>query len=179
MSTVLTRRLLRLRDRRGVVALEFLVCVPVFLVALALYANLWMYCANLSTATGLLNRLRNDVAAQSCLPSSEQASVEYSKGLLRADSLTVDARAEAIPANYLFNLAQLAYPDGTPRPLTAANFAYCSPLANPANGETTDVVPQLGYIWIHLSYKQHLILGPTLTVQRTVLAVSTSFRSGN
>jgi hypothetical protein len=167
-----------LRRRSGSTSLEFLVTLPALLSALALLMNCAMYCINLSTATGMLNRLRNDVAVQSCLPNSEKASVENGR-LLLTDTIRVEARAAAMQPGERFDRSAVANPDGTPRPLTGASFASCIPKEVAANGETTDVVAQNGWIWLHLSYQQHFLLGPTITVQRTVLAISTSFRSGN
>lgn len=151
MLRYVARRMLRRRSQ-GAVALEVMVILGTYALAILLFLDIVMMLGNAILVQGELNRLALQASAQGCVPSAALDGIENAAGI-GIDGVQVEAYAPSTPG-YVFNRADAA--QGTD--------ATCDSGQQPGGS----------YIWIDLQYDQRLLLMPSAHVERTALAVSNS-----
>ena len=159
----------RLREEKGLVALEFLAVCTAWVLALAFLLDMAMVLGNGVVMQAAVNRAAVLASAEGCVsPESaaslpglnaiETSNVRLSAVWVQSPTFNAGARANAVAAIG-----------------SGSNTGGC-PLSVSRGGG--DVVPQSQYIFLDLEYTQKLWLFPSIHVRKTALAVSSSFNLG-
>lgn len=150
----------------GAAALELIVVVFAWLLAVVVYLNVILMLGNAMLLRSALNRAALQASAQGCLsPDAELVLEETFEGMFLARDVELSARTPALASLY-FERADVADASGAPLPASERTDAHC------ATGR--DRVANSSYIWLHLAYNQRLILLPPVQLELTSLGVSNS-----
>lgn len=158
----------RVREESGLVALEFLMVVGAWLLSLAFLINICLALGNGVVMQVVVNRAALQATAQGCV-SAPSASSTGNLTRLLANNITLNA-------------TWVQRQDG-------GGFDRDAALARVQSGDVSglcivdveggDTVPQGDYIFLDLEYEQRLLLFPSIRVQKTALAVSSSLNLEN
>jgi hypothetical protein len=164
-------RRLNLKDESAVVALEFLAVVGAWMLTLAFLLDMCLVMGNGVALQSALNRAALQASAQGCV-SPESAAKVSSLNRLFAENINV--YSSWVPSGAATNQQSLAFN----RTAALSNIdsgqssANCPESVNTGGG---DIVPQSDYILLEVKYRQKLFLFPSIDVQKTALAISSSF----
>jgi hypothetical protein len=155
MLGVLARRLL-LRRSQGQVALEVMVILGTYALAIVLFLDIVVMLGNAAVLQGELNRVALQASAQGCVPQVALDGIAANPGIGVGGDFNIEALAPN-SSSYVFNRSE----------------------AETGSDATCDSGEQPGgrYIWIDLQYDQSLLMLPSVHVERTALAVSNSLDS--
>jgi hypothetical protein len=160
----------RLREQSGVVAVEFLVVVFAWVLALSFLINISLLLGNAMIMQGAANRLALRASAQGCV-SNEAIDAVRSNPFLASN---VAVSAVAARAGVDQNFDRQAALDKLDR---SGSDALCEdPLGGIfAGSDGRDLVPENDYIYVVIDYSQQLWLFPDVRIRKSALATSSSF----
>lgn len=168
MRALRSRAKEQLQAEEGLVALEFMVVVGAWLLALAFLLNICLVLGNGVVMQAVVNRAALQATAKGCV-SAPSAS--------NADSLT-----RMFADNIVLSAVWVQRQEG-------GGFDRDSALAQVQSGDISglclddveggDAVPEGDYIFLDLEYQQDMFLFPSISVRKTALAVSSSLNLEN
>jgi hypothetical protein len=175
MSSILRQLAGRLREDRGVVLLEIMVCVSVWFGAVLIFVNMFVLLGTSMMVNTALTRAAQQTAASGCLHEAIVRDFQTRQQGMGASNFELAAATplDGASGNYDFALASVVEA-GDPKGRIVGDSALCT------QRDGSAAITNGDFIWLRVKYTQRIAFLPgaslDVPMQRTTLVLSESLR---